>query len=116
MPQTPKPSPVPSEPGCLQRLVRQLKALDALVPKGEGAVVFHLFADMSWKMSLNLWGVTVANRPADGQFLVDVNAVHCANPQWLVEVIGLVEKLNKLLPNKPDEGRPSKPSTPTQNV
>ncbi len=89
----------------MARLVSLLKSLDAAVPEAQGALSLKLFADMTGRFDLEMWGAPVASGKLGEEILVDRGLVVGSNPDWLPDVESLVARLNSILANAIGDSR-----------
>jgi hypothetical protein len=73
-----------------------LTSLQSHIEKGHGEVTIEIFDDLTYRMNLGMYGVNrVATKYRNEDWYIDVSLVSQNNPDWLPDIIGVVENLNR---------------------
>ncbi len=76
-------------------LIAKMKELNALIPEAEGCVNLVLFADDSWQINWEMWGITCSTASSLNEYFeIDTQQIKDNNPEWLPELRRVNRELN----------------------
>jgi len=79
-------------------LIQQMQKLDSVIPANEGSIGITFYADLSWKMEVEISGKIIATRIGEfNSFIIDYSLLSTEFPKWEYEFVQLIGKINEKL-------------------